>query len=388
MGPEGPKGDPGEKGEKGDRGEQGFPGPRGERGDVGPVGPEGPKGEKGDKGEPGIPGLQGNPGVQGLIGPQGPKGDKGEKGDKGDRGEKGPKGDKGQRGEKGDNGNIGSQGAKGDVGPVGPQGPKGEKGDKGDKGDVGPEGPMGESSILDVVYPLKLDEDVLSIEPVFFENLLKSNGKDIKPFLPAIVGGGGGNIDLYFNGQKVVKNLRAINFTGEGFNVITNKTKATVTSVSPPPVAKSVGVIYLKFNNVATTITAINQRKVVAGTMLTGTLENFIKDTGTNSLKYTGTSGRFHVVATFNFYDGSQNTCGFYIGHNKDDSSSLDPDGDRISESEIYVNSSTPANQPVSGAIQTILDLNTNDRVFFIVQNKDAAVNITVEFLKLVIVEI
>jgi hypothetical protein len=88
------------------------------------------------------------------------------------------------------------------------------------------------------------------------------------------------------------------------------------------------------------------------------------------------------VVATFNFSSESQNVCGFYIGHNTDDTSSLDPNEDRISESEIYVNASIPANQPVGGAIQTVLDLNTNDRVFFIVQNRDAANDITVQFLK------
>jgi hypothetical protein len=151
---------------------------------------------------------------------------------------------------------------------------------------------------------------------------------------------------------------------------------------------KDVGVMYLKFNNIPTPITAINQRKVVSGTMDVGTLDNFIKDPTTNSLKYVGTGGRFHAITTFNFYEGSQRTCGFYIGHNKIATSSLDPDGDRISESEIYINSSTPSNQPIGGAIQTILDLKFGDRVFFIVQNKDAATNITVEFMKLIVMEL
>jgi hypothetical protein len=143
-----------------------------------------------------------------------------------------------------------------------------------------------------------------------------------------------------------------------------------------------VGVMYLKDNSIPTPITSINQRKVVAGTMSVWTLYNFIKDPSTNSLKYTGPGGRFHVVATFNFFEGNQKTCGFYVGHNIDDTTSLDPDGDRISESEIYINSSNPSSQPVGGAIQTVLDLQTDDRVFFIVQNKDAASDITVQFLK------
>jgi hypothetical protein len=116
--------------------------------------------------------------------------------------------------------------------------------------------------------------------------------------------------------------------------------------------------------------------------MLTGELYNFAKDSTTNSLKYSGPGGLFHIGATFNFETTSQNICGFYVGHSTDDSVALDPDGDRISESEVYVNGSTTANQPVGGAIQSVLDLATDDRVFFIVQNKTAANNITVEFLK------
>jgi hypothetical protein len=143
-----------------------------------------------------------------------------------------------------------------------------------------------------------------------------------------------------------------------------------------------VGVIYLKGNTTATTIATTNARAVVAGTMLTGELYNFAKDSTTNSLKYSGPGGKFHIVATFNFETNSQNICGFYVGHSTDDSLALDPNGDRISESEVYVNGSTNANQPVAGAIQSVLDLATDDRVFFIVQNKTAANNITVEFLK------
>jgi hypothetical protein len=143
-----------------------------------------------------------------------------------------------------------------------------------------------------------------------------------------------------------------------------------------------VGVIYLKDNTTATTIANINDRAVVAGTMLTGELYNFAKDSTTNSLKYSGPGGLFHIVATFNFETNSQNICGFYVGHSIDDSVALDPDGDRISESEVYVNGSTTANQPVGGAIQSVLDLATDDRVFFIVQNQTGANNITVKFLK------
>jgi hypothetical protein len=136
----------------------------------------------------------------------------------------------------------------------------------------------------------------------------------------------------------------------------------------------------MKNNGTATPISVINERAVVVGNVQTGTLFNFIKDLTTNSLQYTGIGGRFHIIANFNFFSGSQDVCGFYIGKNT--GGSLDPNADRISESEIYANASNPSNQPVSSTIQTVLDLNTNDRVFFIVQNRSAANSITVEFLK------
>jgi hypothetical protein len=148
------------------------------------------------------------------------------------------------------------------------------------------------------------------------------------------------------------------------------------------PGNNDVGVIYLKNNATPTPISEINARVVVAGSMQTGELLNFVKDATTNSLKYNGPGGKFHIVATFNFTANSQNVCGFYVGHNTDDTTPLDANADRISESEIYVNSSTTANQPVGGAIQTVLELQPGDRIFFIVQNRSGANAITVEFLK------
>ena len=62
----------------------------------------------------------------------------------------------------------------------------------------------------------------------------------------------------------------------------------------------------------------------------------------------------------------------------------MDPDADQISESEIYVNAGTQSNQPKNGAIQTLVQLTTDDRIFFIVQNKTKADAILVEFMKLI----
>jgi hypothetical protein len=150
-----------------------------------------------------------------------------------------------------------------------------------------------------------------------------------------------------------------------------------------PPRSEDSGVIYLKANTVPTPIGTINGRAVASGTMLTSSLVNFEKDASTNALKYKGTSGRFHAIATFSFYAGSQNTCGFYIGVNRDASSPLDANADRISESEIYTNAGPSSAQPQSGVIQSLVQLNADDRIFFIVQNKSAATEILMEFMKL-----
>jgi hypothetical protein len=152
-----------------------------------------------------------------------------------------------------------------------------------------------------------------------------------------------------------------------------------------PPRSEDSGVIYLKANTIPTPIATINGRAVASGTMLTSSLVNFEKDASTNSLKYNGTSGRFHAIATFSFYAGSQDTCGFYIGINRDVASPLDADADRISESEIYANAGSSSNQPQSGAIQALVQLNTDDRIFFIVQNKSKAAPVEVEFMKLIV---
>lgn len=375
RGEQGPQGLPGEKGEPGERGVdgvQGIPGEKGDkgdRGDTGPIGPVGPRGEKGDRGDIGPTGPKGDRGDTGLPGPVGPKGDKGEKGDKGDRGEKGEPGKQGKQGVKG------IQGTKG---AVGKQGAKGEKGDKGPKGDKGDTGKPGEPGVVSATYPLKLQDQTIFIDQKYLTQQTNYTTQS----------GGGGNVDVYVDGNKMVKNLRSINF-GEGFTVekqrrgigVTVSVDAALLRLLSP----GVGVMYLKNNTSPTTFTVANERQIVAGTFQTGMLDNFIKDPSTSSLKYTGLGGRFHVIVNFNFTGGSQDVVGFYIGVNRNQNTALDPNADRISESEIYINSASTSAQPVAGTVQTILDLNTNDRLFFIVQNRDDTHPVTVQFLKYVV---
>lgn len=178
--------------------------------------------------------------------------------------------------------------------------------------------------------------------------------------------------------------------------VITEENSSVVLQLAPsvaievgdsgiqPPRSNNIGVMYLKNNNIPTPIATANARAVVSGVVQTGELVNFEKDAASNSLRYLGETGRFLIIATFSFYEGSQKTCGFYIGINRDIASGLDADANRISESEIYVNAGTTSNQPKAATVQTVATLNYNDRLFFIVQNKDAASDIIVEFLKFI----
>lgn len=190
----------------------------------------------------------------------------------------------------------------------------------------------------------------------------------------------------------VGKTLNSVIIAEDSNNIVIVNEQNTIDITAPGPQGAigpvcnfDAGVLYLKANTIPTPIATINGRAVVSGNTVTGTLANFTKDASTNSLRYDGAGGRFHAIATFSFYAGSQDTCGFYIGANRSIFSPLDADADRISESEIYTNAGSSSNQPQSGTIQTLVQLNNNDRIFFIVQNKNKAGPIQVEFMKLIV---
>lgn len=236
-------GDKGDKGDVGERGETGWTGWPGDKGEQGVQGEKGEKGDKGDQGERGEKGDRGEPGSQGDKGEKGDAGDKGEKGDKGERGDRGDVGQQGEQGERGEKGDQGEKGDKGDQGEPGlsgrdgKDGIAGEKGEKGDKGDTGERGERGEkgdkgdtgdSGIVSVSYPLAY-EDVnkhLSLDTKFLEDYNNKITSEISKH--AYGSGGGGNLDLYIENEKAVKNLRSINFTGNLVNVTPDGNKATV----------------------------------------------------------------------------------------------------------------------------------------------------------------
>jgi hypothetical protein len=422
RGPVGPQGEQGPQGEKGEKGDPGEPGPRGEQGERGEQGPQGIQGDRGERGEKGDGGEVGPQGPEGQQGPQGEDGPRGEQGQRGEPGPKGERGIKGQKGERGPQGLQGSKGEKGERGEVGPQGLRGDIGPQGSRGDKGDKGDPGEDAIIDVQYPLVYDK-TKKIVTLDSKNLLEKLQHIFAPLanknfdmskLDWLAASGGG-VGVKLNGKYIRSTINDIDFRGSGVTVtqagggvIVNITGGTgggggsvgATGATGPAGAtgatgsagagvagnNDIGVMYLKNNATETIIPTINARAVVEGGMTAGTCFNFQKHATTNSLQYLGAGGRFHVIATFDFEtEVSNNTCGFYVGLNRDISSGLSANADRISESEVYIHSSN-SSKPVSGALQTIVDLNTNDRLFFIVQNRDAAKYILVEFLKFIAV--
>ena len=215
KGEKGDVGSRGERGPQGPKGDRGPVGPRGDRGPQGEIGPQGPQGEQGEQGPQGEIGPMGPIGVRGPIGPQGKQGPKGDVGPQGAIGPKGDKGDKGDKGEKGD---------KGDIGLQGPVGPAGAKGPVGPQGLPGPKGDPGTSSIIEAQFPLILEDGVLSFNSEQISSVLdKLKNDDIQKAINQIAmatPGGGGAVDISFNGDKVIRSVNTVNFIGNGITVI------------------------------------------------------------------------------------------------------------------------------------------------------------------------
>jgi hypothetical protein len=256
IGSQGPKGDKGDSGIKGQKGDRGDKGEKGEKGDIGPQGIEGSQGKKGDSGEQGIQGIQGLKGDRGEVGPQGIQGIQGLKGDRGEVGPQGPKGDRGEKGDSGTQGPIGPQGPmgpkgdigekgeRGDRGPVGPQGSIGPRGEKGQQGAQGPPGPQGLQGlqgpagspgiapIINVEYPLKLDNNTLTFDSEKLTKLLdKFKNTDIQRAIDQIaktMPSGGGAVGIKFNDSRIIKSVSDINFTGPGVDVTRQGKNVTV----------------------------------------------------------------------------------------------------------------------------------------------------------------
>lgn len=143
------------------------------------------------------------------------------------------------------------------------------------------------------------------------------------------------------------------------------------------------GEVWIKTNTDPTIVSAAGARYVITGTSNSSIdNKNFIHVQDGNALQYTGRGGKFHIIGTVSLTSGVNNVLGVYIAINRNPGTPLNPDADRISESEVYMTSS--GTRPEPATVQTLEELRPGDRVYLIVQNRNNNVDITVEFMKLI----
>jgi hypothetical protein len=145
----------------------------------------------------------------------------------------------------------------------------------------------------------------------------------------------------------------------------------------------TLGNMYMKNNEVATDIIVQNNRYKMAGVTQVNSLnQRFNHDLDNNSLQYISTNSRVcSITVGLTFLAPTNNVIGFYIGINR--GGAIDPDADRISESEVYVTAN--GSRPDNAFFQTLTTINLNDKVYIIVQNKSGTGDVTVEFCNLLI---
>ena len=153
------------------------------------------------------------------------------------------------------------------------------------------------------------------------------------------------------------------------------------------------GSLWLKFNETVTAVATQGARYVIAGTSepSDGNVGfDFVQDG--NVLQLTGDCGTFHIQATGSLQSANNVTVGCYLAVSRDPQAALDPGvdatpSDRLGQSEIYITMPGTA-RPTPFAIQSIVDLDEDDRVYVIVQNRNGTQDITVEFLHLTVTAI
>jgi hypothetical protein len=182
--------------------------------------------------------------------------------------------------------------------------------------------------------------------------------------------------------------LDTVNFSGGG-TYLSGLTHTSIKSLFIACVGivntESLGSMYMKNNAVATVISVEGDRYNIAGvTEANGVNQRFTHDVATNTLQYVGVQSKvFHINLTFTISPASNNQkYGIYIGVNR--GGAIDPAADRISESEAYINTPQSGRADAAG-IQALVKLDTNDRVYMIVQNVTGTADVTVEFMNLVI---
>ena len=182
--------------------------------------------------------------------------------------------------------------------------------------------------------------------------------------------------------------LDTVNFAGGGtylVGVLDDSDKSLFVNCIGITNSVSIGNMYMKLNTTPTAIDTQGDRYNISGTtQVNGINRRFNHDAANNALQYVGAQSKlFHVNLTFTIAPESNNQkYGIYVGVNR--GGSIDPTADRITESEAYINTSQ-AGRADAASIQALVKLNTNDKVYMIVQNTTSAADVTVEFLNMVI---
>jgi hypothetical protein len=114
-------------------------------------------------------------------------------------------------------------------------GPQGIAGPRGESGTVGPQGEKGDTGILDVEYPLILEEGVLHFDSKKLTKVLDQfKNKDIQTAIDKLataIPTGGGAVGIIDHGQRIIKSVNDIIFTGTGVTV-TRKGKNVEVDIS------------------------------------------------------------------------------------------------------------------------------------------------------------
>lgn len=141
--------------------------------------------------------------------------------------------------------------------------------------------------------------------------------------------------------------------------------------------------MYMKNNSTPTPITVIGDRYAMRGTTLSNEVnQKFTHVPANNSMRYDSTIPRlFRILITFSARSGRNNVFGIYIGVKR--GVEIDPTADIISESEVYLETSSRRSE--TGAVQALVELNQNDEVYMIIDNTSSETNITIEFMNVVI---
>jgi hypothetical protein len=142
--------------------------------------------------------------------------------------------------------------------------------------------------------------------------------------------------------------------------------------------------MFMKDNATQTVVSVTNDRYAASGTFSVSNItQRFLLDDTIGAVEYVSSvSNLFKIQLSFSILSGVNNIIGIYLGINRT-GGVLDPDADRIPESEVYITAS--GTRPDAAFIQCAAYLEQGDRVYMIVQNKSATTNITVQFANMII---